>query len=684
MSVGIKNTLFTILAAIGITFLAGCTPSGPKALLQGEELLKKGQARDAVKKMERAVKYMPNNPLAWNYLGVALHSSGRPEEALSAYQKASALNPQMDVLYYNLGCLYLDRKNYQIAIHSFSNYLNLEKNMNFEPAWEKIGYAFLAVQRTDLAARSFSNVVVLNPQNAKAYNTLGLIASSEKNTALAMKHFSNSILADATYAPPHLNTAVLLQRTGGNTNLDLVLNRYERYLALAPKAEDAQKVRAQVSSLQQLLSAQASAKTAPVTNAVAANPLPDTPKTAAATPPTNQVAQAAPTPEPKPEIVPEKEAPAQTPAVVVTQLQQTNLPPQQPAVALTPKEAPVEVAAVVPSAPKTNEPPEEVDLEALRKTTEPVIKEIPQPENALPRNEPPQLSLVPTPTPDPEPTPTPTPQPAPEKVRVVKVTPAPASSETRPAAQDAPEEAQTDKGNFFSRVFGKKRSSESSEKAASSSATGSEPPAISVVPVDIPAEPVSVKETPREKPAPVAIRVYEPYTYQNPPAAAPGNREEAYPLFQRAFRAHQEKDFPTAIEYYSKAIQKDPAWFEAYFNMGLACYGSGEYSSSLLAFENALALKPDSWETRYNFALALNKADHPNEAIVELKKVTRLKDNYANAWLEMGVIYQNRFADIDNAYNAYQKFIALAPDHPSAYTTKIWLTQNASKVKAQP
>ncbi|NCC62157.1 MAG: tetratricopeptide repeat protein [Verrucomicrobiae bacterium] len=585
----------------------------------------------------------------------------------------------MDVLYYNLGCLYLDRRNYQIAIHSFSNYLNLEKNMNFEPAWERIGYAFLAIQRNDLAARSFSNVVVLNPQNAKAYNTLGLIASAEKNTALAMKHFTNSILADATYAPPHLNTAVLLQRTGGNTNLDLALNRYERYLALAPKAEDAQKVRAQVSSLQQLLSAQASAKTAPGTNAVAANPLPDTQKTAvAATPPTNQLAQAAPTPEPKPEIVPEKEAPAQTPAVVVTQLQQTNLPPQQPAAALTPKEAPVEVAAVVPSAPKTNEPPEEVDLEALRKTTEPVIKEIPQPENAFPRNEPPQLSLVPTPAP------TPTPQPAPEKVRVVKVTPASTSSETKPAAQDAPEEAQTDKGNFFSRVFGKKRSSESSEKATSSSAIGSEPPSISVVPVDIPAEPVSVKETPKEKPAPAPIRVYEPYTYQNPPAAAPGNREEAYLLFQRAFRAHQEKDFPTAIEYYSKAIQKDPAWFEAYFNMGLACYGSGEYSTSLLAFENALALKPDSWETRYNFALALNKADHPNEAIVELKKVTRLKDSYANAWLEMGVIYQNRFADIDNAYNAYQKFITLAPDHPSAYTTKIWLTQNASKVKPQP
>jgi hypothetical protein len=59
-------------------------------------------------------------------------------------------------------------------------------------------------------------------------------------------------------------------------------------------------------------------------------------------------------------------------------------PAATPAV-LTPKEAPVEVAAVAPVipvapvTPKTNEPPEEVDLAALQKTPEPFIKEIPRP-----------------------------------------------------------------------------------------------------------------------------------------------------------------------------------------------------------------------------------------------------------------------------------------------------------------
>ena len=111
MSVGIKNALFTILAVIGVGFLAGCTPSGPKALLQGEELLNKGQTREAVKKMERAVKYMPNNPLAWNYLGVALHTAGRQDEALHAYQKASAIQSSHGYPLLQPGCLYLDRKN---------------------------------------------------------------------------------------------------------------------------------------------------------------------------------------------------------------------------------------------------------------------------------------------------------------------------------------------------------------------------------------------------------------------------------------------------------------------------------------------------------------------------------------------------------------------------------------------
>ena len=703
MSVGIKNALFTILAVIGVGFLAGCTPSGPKALLQGEELLNKGQTREAVKKMERAVKYMPNNPLAWNYLGVALHTAGRQDEALHAYQKASAINPHMDTLYYNLGCLYLDRKNYQIAIHSFSNYLNLEKNMNFEPAWEKIGYAFLAVQRSDLAAHSFSNVVILNPQNAKAYNTLGLIAATEKNTLLAMKHFSNSILADAAYAPPHLNTAILLQRTGGNTNLALALNRYERYLALAPRASDTQRVENQVSALHKLLSAETENRTVPEPAATSQKPtavasLDQKPEPDTQLPATNQLAQTE-------NDAPETKLSTEKNGVIVTKLQQTSLPTQQPAIRETTAEPEPVVAATVPSTTGTSEPPEEIDLAALRKESpEPLIKDLTppepaprssepalQPENILPRNEEPKLSLEPSLTAEPEPEPAPVLQPPAERVRVVKVTSTPTASDTRASAQAAPADTDPERGNFFSRVFGKRRSADPSESEHPAPvAASSEPPAISVTPVDVPAEPQVVNIPPRERtaPAPVApvptLRVYEPYTYQNPPAAASGNREEAYPLFQRAFRAHQEKDFPTAIEYYSKAIQKDPAWFEAHFNLGLACYGAGEYSSSLLAFENALALKPDSWETRYNFALALNKAEHPNEAIVELKKVTRLNDSYANAWLEMGVIYQNRFADIENAYRSYQKFVALAPNHPSAYTTKIWLAQNASKVKAQP
>ncbi|MBO4714869.1 MAG: tetratricopeptide repeat protein, partial [Verrucomicrobia bacterium] len=246
------------------------------------------------------------------------------------------------------------------------------------------------------------------------------------------------------------------------------------------------------------------------------------------------------------------------------------------------------------------------------------------------------------------------------------------------------------KGNIFTRMFSKKENSTTTEpdsnteknkqtnkpkEKVSNAGVQPVPPTISVIP-DENEEDTELTETPKEP-----IHVYNTYKYKNPPKPASGDRQAGQADFQRAYRAHQNKDMATAAEYYLKAIQKDPNWYDAHFNLGLAYYSAGEYSSALLAFENALAVNPDSWEARYNFALALNKANYPNEAILELLKSARLNDKYANTWLELGMIYDTRFSDIENAYQCYQKFIEVAPEHPSAYAAKVWMARHADQVK---
>src|SRR6266542_808390 len=71
--------------------LAGCTPPGPRALLDGKQLLDEGKYLQAVEKLKIATSLLATNAQAWNYLGVAYHRAGQPANAAVAYQKALSL-----------------------------------------------------------------------------------------------------------------------------------------------------------------------------------------------------------------------------------------------------------------------------------------------------------------------------------------------------------------------------------------------------------------------------------------------------------------------------------------------------------------------------------------------------------------------------------------------------------------
>src|SRR5260370_6124871 len=71
-----------------LLFLAGCTPQGARALLQGKRLMEQGKYSQAVEKLETATGLLATNAQAWNYLGLAYHYSGQTAEAEKAYQRA--------------------------------------------------------------------------------------------------------------------------------------------------------------------------------------------------------------------------------------------------------------------------------------------------------------------------------------------------------------------------------------------------------------------------------------------------------------------------------------------------------------------------------------------------------------------------------------------------------------------
>src|SRR5436309_2461039 len=73
---------------ISALLLAGCTPPGPRALLEGKRLLEQGRYPQAVEKLTLATSLMATNAQAWNYLGLAHHRAGNADGAARAYKHA--------------------------------------------------------------------------------------------------------------------------------------------------------------------------------------------------------------------------------------------------------------------------------------------------------------------------------------------------------------------------------------------------------------------------------------------------------------------------------------------------------------------------------------------------------------------------------------------------------------------
>src|SRR2546426_7596671 len=91
---------------LGAMLLTGCTPAGPRALLDGKRLIEKRKYPQAVEKLKTATALLSTNAQAWNYLALAYHHAGQAAEAERAYQRALVLNQDLSEAHYNLGCLW--------------------------------------------------------------------------------------------------------------------------------------------------------------------------------------------------------------------------------------------------------------------------------------------------------------------------------------------------------------------------------------------------------------------------------------------------------------------------------------------------------------------------------------------------------------------------------------------------
>jgi tetratricopeptide (TPR) repeat protein len=167
--------------------------------------------------------------------------------------------------------------------------------------------------------------------------------------------------------------------------------------------------------------------------------------------------------------------------------------------------------------------------------------------------------------------------------------------------------------------------------------------------------------------------VIQRYDYHAIAMPAAGNRVAAETAFTQAAQAAKSRRLAQAISAYRQAIEQDPTYFDAYYNLALALSSSGQTSQALLAYETALTLRPNSWEARYNFALLLRQSGYLLDAAAELEKNVAAYPNDASSHLALGNLYANDLGQPARAREHYRRVLEIDPHNPQANAIRYWL-----------
>ncbi|MCG8418369.1 MAG: tetratricopeptide repeat protein [Proteobacteria bacterium] len=125
-------------------------------------------------------------------------------------------------------------------------------------------------------------------------------------------------------------------------------------------------------------------------------------------------------------------------------------------------------------------------------------------------------------------------------------------------------------------------------------------------------------------------------------------------------------DDRAAKQVYRQAAMRLPRHLDrVYNNLGVIAYRQGRYVEAVRHLRRAVTKQPKSARLRYNFALALSAAGHPEMALQHIARGLKVQPDHAGLYYLRGVAKLRR-GDRKAARAAFEKALALDPENHDA------------------
>ncbi|NJD25681.1 MAG: tetratricopeptide repeat protein [Betaproteobacteria bacterium] len=156
----LRAVAFALLASVSGTALAD-------DLAAIEKQLRRGEAAQALERLDTHLRDAPDDTRARFLKGVALSETGRDDEAIAAFTKLTEDHPELPEPYNNLAVLYAQKGLYERARQALD--MALQAFPSYALAWENLGDLHVK-----LAGQAYEKAGQLDARNRNAARKLSL------------------------------------------------------------------------------------------------------------------------------------------------------------------------------------------------------------------------------------------------------------------------------------------------------------------------------------------------------------------------------------------------------------------------------------------------------------------------------------------------------------------------------
>jgi len=182
----------------------------------------------------RVTELLPHFVDGWEQLGTTLEQSGHREDALPAFQRALALEPDSPVVNTSLGQLYAQQGNYTQAIRRFEAVLRSKPY--WQPAHFELGKALEATGRKEEAEAHFQQALQNRIHTPEAYTRMGQFCFERRWYDRAATNFIDALRISPADAANHVNLGVCFLELGRRAEARV---QFAEALRLNPNLADA-------------------------------------------------------------------------------------------------------------------------------------------------------------------------------------------------------------------------------------------------------------------------------------------------------------------------------------------------------------------------------------------------------------------------------------------------------------